>query len=182
MTPAGRLKAEKLAGAAFWCAGIVLVAVTLLPVLVIMAIGLVTGTTPSEDEGGIYGVASGYPAFDPQAWLIWIPAIVLLAFSLFTIPLPMRGMSGRGSAGLSRPVLTYVTLALFLMAFVNGGAFVGAPGIGPAGLYASLVVGLTFVLLLLRTIAGALRLVPKSWREGTPVQPRSPGEKDINVA
>jgi len=133
-----------------------------LPIAINIVIGFFTGTLPGEAAGGLLGFASGYPAFAPQNWLLWLPAAAMLFLAFWTIPSAVRGFHVS-----SRSTWAGATLTMFFTGLAISTAFAGAPGVGGEGVIAVLVLGATWILFALRAIAGALRLVPKSWREDT---------------
>lgn len=161
----GRLSAEDVSDIVYWCAGLFFLFAVLLPPILLMIIGLIAGTTPTEAQGGVLGVANGYPAFNPQAWLMWVPAAAMLFLSVWTIPLPLQSSSPFG-----RGALIGASFTMFIVGSVLSLAFVGAPGIDGQAVLASAGFGVAWVLLVLRALAGFFHLVPRSWREATPVK------------
>ncbi|PRY67022.1 hypothetical protein B0I08_108106 [Glaciihabitans tibetensis] len=151
---------ESIAHGVYTAAGVFFVVVCMLPVAIVMIIGLATGTAPTEAQGGVFGVADGYPAFNPQSWLLWIPAAAMIFLAIWTVPLPMRSRVGSGRAALAN-----TSLVMFLISLSLGIAFEGAPGINNQGVFAALIMAVAFALFLLRAVAGLVRLVPRAWRE-----------------
>jgi hypothetical protein len=158
-----RATAHKVTDALYWGTGIFFVLAIVLPAIVIMVIGLLSGTVPSEADGGVLGFGENYPAFDPQGWLLWVPAVSLLFLSLWTIPLPLTRFPGT-----SRSALITLSFTMTIIGTVLSIAFVGAPGIEADGVVAVAVIGAALVLFVLRALAGFLNLVPRSWREDAP--------------
>lgn len=154
-----RARAEAITDITFSLTTLYLVAVAMVPPIIIAIIGIVSGTFPTQQQGGLLGVASGYPAFNPQSWLLYPPAVVFLALSIYTIPLPLKDFLAT-----SRGFLTAFTLIFGVAVLETGTAYAGAPGIHNEGRYAGLFFVVAFVLLWLRTILGWLHLVPASWR------------------
>ena len=74
-------------GWTFVAAVVLTVLFSIVPFIVVTVIGLVQGTIPSSDAGGVYGTGPGYPAFQPPFWLLWIPAVLTLLLSVVTIPM-----------------------------------------------------------------------------------------------
>lgn len=167
MTRARQTQAEDLTDVVFWMAGVFYVLVGFVPVIVVMIIGIVGGTFPTEAQGGVWGWAPGYPAFEPQTWLFYPPALAALFLSLWTIPLPLRSFPGT-----SRAMLAWTSLGAFPLTAQLASAFHGAPGIGNEGIWAALIFAAAAVLLFLRLLLGALHLLPRSWREAAPTPRR----------
>lgn len=138
---------------------ILVVLFTLVPVIVIAIIGAAQGTVPSSEEGGFFGYAEGYPAFNPQNWLLLIPALGMLFLAFYTLPMRERSfLSG------NRALLFIVSTTAAGLAATFGSAFIGAPGVGAGGFIAAMVFAFAALLFALRGLLGWLRLVPKSWR------------------
>jgi hypothetical protein len=143
-----------------------------MPPLVIMLIGLFTSTSPTEAQGGVLGFADSYPAFDPQSWLLWVPAVVMLFLALWTIPLPLAKFPGT-----SRASLINASALMTFFGLILSTAFVGAPGIDGEAVIAALVLAVAFVLFVLRALIGLFRLVPRSWREAPPATRKRTSER-----
>lgn len=154
-----------MADAVFWISGVLLVVAGMLPILVVFLIGLVQGAVPSESEGGIWGHAERYPAFDPQTWLLLLPAAGTLFLSIWTIPLPLRGFPSTSRYQIGSFAVTGMIVSLLV-----GTAFAGAPGIGNEGLFAVPLFAIAFVLIVVRGILGSMRALPRAWREATPTK------------
>ena len=170
---------EKVTDVVFFFAVVTFALVGVLPIAIIIVVGFFSGTLPGEAAGGLLGYGSGYPAFDPQNWLLWLPASAMLFLAFWTIPSAVRGIHVS-----SRSTWAGATLTMFFMGLAISTAFVGAPGVDGEGVLAVLVLGLAWILFALRAIAGALRLVPRKWREdtmlvpvGSKFDPRSRAEK-----
>ena len=173
VTRAGQKKAEDLTDVVFSSAGVLFVLVGFVPAIIIMIIGIVSGTAPAEAEGGMWGWAPGYPAFDPQSWLLFLPALAALFLAVWTIPLPLRTFPGT-----SRAMLAWTSLGAVPITFLIGGAFMGAPGIANEGFWAAFGFLAAAALLFLRLLLGALHLLPRSWREAEPTARRR--RKSVN--
>ena len=137
-----------------------------LPIAIIIVVGFFAGTLPGEAAGGLMGVGSGYPAFNPQNWLLWLPAGAMLFLAFWTIPSAVRGFHVS-----SRSTWAGATLTMFFLGLGISSAFVGAPGVAGEGILAVLVFAVAWVLFALRALAGVLRLVPKNWRDDTTLVP-----------
>ena len=163
----------------FWIAGVFYVVTGFFPVIIIMIIGLVAGTSPLESDGGMWGWAPGYPAFDPQSWLFFLPALAALFLSVWTFPLPLRTFPGT-----SRAMLMWTSAGAVLLTAQMGAAFHGAPGIANEGIWASFLFAAAAALFFLRLLLGALHLLPRSWRETAPTPRRRrktvPGPTEVS--
>lgn len=171
-----RHKAETVTDIVYWGAGAFFFLTFLLPPIVIMVIGLIMGTVPSEADGGVLGFGPEYPAFNPQSWLLWVPAVAMAFLSIWTIPLPLSSFPGA-----SRTSLISSTFFMCFLGMILSTAFVGAPGIEGESIVAALVLGGAGLLFIVRALAGFFRLVPRSWREATPV-PRQRKKRKASVA
>jgi hypothetical protein len=171
VTRAQQKRAEDLTDIILPIAGVFYVVAGFVPVIVI--IGIVSGTAPTEADGGVWGWAPGYPAFDPQSWLFFLPALALLFLSIWTIPLPLRNFPGT-----SRAMLTWTSASAILITAQMGAAFHGAPGISNEGIWAAFIFAAAAVIFFLRLLLGVLHLVPRSWRETAPT-PRRQARKTI---
>ncbi|MGV8967027.1 MAG: hypothetical protein ACOH2F_12190 [Cellulomonas sp.] len=167
MTRANQKRAEDLTDVVFWAAGVFYVLAGFVPVILIMIIGIINGTSPDEADGGLWGVAPGYPAFDPQSWLFFLPALALLFLSLWTIPLPLRSFPGT-----SRAMLAWTSAGAVLLTAQMAAAFQGAPGIANEGIWAALIFAAAAALFFVRLLLGALHLLPRTWREADPTPRR----------
>jgi len=170
-----RATAERVADLVYWGAGAFFLLAFLLPPIVIMIIGLIAGTVPSEADGGVLGFGPSYPAFDPQAWLLWVPAAAMIFLAFWTIPLPLKSFPGA-----SRTALISATFLMCFLGMILSTAFVGAPGIEGESILAALTLGVAGLLFVVRALAGLFRLVPLSWREATPV-PRQRKNRKASV-
>lgn len=61
---------------------VLLVVFGVLPQIVVGLIGLVRGDIPAE---GVLGAGDGYPLFQPPFWLLWAPALLMLAAAVVSI-------------------------------------------------------------------------------------------------
>ena len=143
-----------------WVASTVLFGIV--PFIVVALIGLIQGTVPASDAGGIYGTGAGYPLFVPPFWLLWVPAVLGLVLSIATIPLRPKLdsflLSARGDLA-----------AFAFVGFVQTVAAAGAFG-GPQALtlfWCSLV---WLVAVALFTLRGAVDYVAEAWRLWGPKQ------------
>lgn len=164
-----RKRAEAITDIVYWLSSVFFLLACILPIIVIGIIGLATGTSPTEAQGGILGHADGYPAFNPQSWLLYVPAAGMLFLSIYTIPLPLRGFPGAG-----RLSLVNITFLMFFIGLLVSIAFVGAPGIENEGFLAVLVLLVALILFIVRWILGGLKLLPLAWREEPPKRRRTP--------
>jgi hypothetical protein len=117
-----RAKAQKLTDVLYLGSIAFFFVAIFLPPLVIMLIGLFAGTVPTEAEGGILGFADSYPAFNPQSWLMWVPAVVMLFLAFWTIPLSSAFVGAPGIEGESvvAALLFGVAFVLFLLRALFG--------------------------------------------------------------
>ncbi|WP_213815548.1 hypothetical protein [Glaciihabitans sp. dw_435] len=171
-----RKRAEAITDIVYWVSAAFYLVACLLPLIVIMIIGLIAGTVPTQAEGGVLGFADGYPAFNPQSWLLYVPALGVLFLSIWTFPLPLRSFPGA-----SRVSLVSITFFMFFIGLLVSSAFMGSPGIENEGFPAVLIMLLALVLFIVRWILGALRLLPASWREAPTVRRRTPKKAVTNV-
>ena len=126
--------------------------------LVVAIVGLVTQTVPPTDNGGLVGYAPGYPAFDPQTWLFFIPALSMLFLAIWTIPLPPSVIFfGRFS-------LVIFAWGQFLTCWLASISYPGAPNVLNVAEYATPLFVVAGGLLIHRMLAGAFHLVPAAWR------------------
>lgn len=127
-----------------------------LPSVVIFLIGLVEGTVPPK---GYLETGPGYPSFQPPFWLLWIPGLIALVFSVVSIPI-----SGKFPTYFWGSRLEMVTVAIFGWATT----FTAAVAYGAEQFLSLLILTgvwmLTIALIVLRGLFGALHLVPKSWQ------------------
>lgn len=180
VTKSFQQRAEDITSLVSWIAGVFFALVSFLPVLVIILIGIFSGVYPTQAEGGALATVPGYPAFNPQTWLFYIPAIATLFLAVWTIPLPLRAFPG-----VSRFSLILSSGLFAIIAFLFGGAFHGAPGIMNEGLWTGFIFLAAWLLFVLRALLGALHLLPRKWREARPTvrrQRRKPGVDVTNSA
>ncbi|MBD7957349.1 hypothetical protein H9651_06835 [Microbacterium sp. Sa4CUA7] len=85
---APKSRREVLTGRVFFWSGMGIVAFGMLPLLAVMVIGLAQGTVPVES--GVLGTGAGYPLFQPPFWLLWLPALGMVALTVITWPFPAR--------------------------------------------------------------------------------------------
>ncbi|MCR2785098.1 MULTISPECIES: hypothetical protein [unclassified Microbacterium] len=112
-----------LADRLFFWTGMTIVAFGLLPIILIAVIGLIQGTLPSEADGSITGTAAGFPLFQPPFWLLWLPAVGMLALTVITWPFPARFPAYFWGARFDMSVISGLGLMTTLVAAVAyGGA------------------------------------------------------------
>lgn len=128
----------------------------IVPYIVVGIVGLVAGTFPSSDQGGIYGTAAGYPFFQPPFWLLWIPALIMLVLSVVTIPMPSKLDSLLFSARADLAVFAFLGFTVTLAA-------VGAFG-GPQAETLLWACAVWLVAVALFTIRGAVDWTIGLWR------------------
>ena len=121
-------------GWTFVAAVVLTVLFSIVPFIVVTVIGLVQGTIPSSDAGGVYGTGPGYPAFQPPFWLLWIPAVLTLLLSVVTIPMRSKLESFVFSVRGDLAVFAFVG---FVQTIAAAGAFGGPQAV--TLLWASLV-------------------------------------------
>ncbi len=160
-------KAHRISDLVFFGSVVFFVIVCMGPALVIAVLGLTTGSTPTEEQGGFFGWSAKYPAFNPQSWTLFVPAIGLLFLSIFTIPLPLRRFPKPG-----RATFAWFAFVAFLFSIPLGTAYFGAPGIHNEGTLALFVYLAAWVLLVVRDILGWVHLVPRAWRESPTARSR----------
>jgi hypothetical protein len=139
-----------------------------LPLLGILILSLVFGNFPTDADPS----PEGYPAFTPPWWAMYPLVGVQIWATVLAFPLPLRGRRWGTRSGLALQ-----SVAVVLFTFMNGtvawgreGTFYGTDWLGILSLVCLLA-------LVLRMVAGYLRLVPRSWREyvdadGRVVDPR----------
>lgn len=87
--PEQRLRAvDKWIASLFVSSIFAVVVFGLLPSGVVSLVGGVQGMLPSTAQGGMLGIAPGYPFAQPPFWLLWIPALSMLVLSVLTFRLP----------------------------------------------------------------------------------------------
>lgn len=110
-------------GIAFVAASVMTVIFGIVPYIIIGLAGVISGNFPSSDQGGIYGVAPGYPWFQPPFWLLWIPAVIMFVLSIVTIPMASKldslFLSARGDLAVFAFLGLTVTLLFTLRGFVD---------------------------------------------------------------
>lgn len=150
-----RDRAERFAR---WLSYAVLIAVAvcdIIPIIVLAMIRLMMEPNAPRGE-----VPAGYPPFDTQLWLAWIPVVLLLALVIVTIPLPYRRTRGMG-----RITILVVVLLVFVASVARIAGELGLPGVASAGTSAIPAVILAIgAVHLLRIIAGGLGILPRRWR------------------
>lgn len=160
MSPAQRDRIERLSRPFALATGAAIVLCLMGPILVILFAGITRGIARGESppHGGL-AWAPGYPPFDPQLWLIWIPIVVIAVWIVMTIPVPLKREQGLGR-GMQFGFLfiifaaSTVLIAGFFRPVFHGGGVQWAPTV-------ILVIG---GVLLLRIALGWLGLLPRSWR------------------
>ncbi|MCU1445802.1 hypothetical protein [Cryobacterium sp.] len=155
------------------------VVVCLLPTVLVMVIGLVTGRTSAADPWNLLASAEGYPVFHPQAaWLLVPPAVTMFVLSVVTMPMGM----GSGSA-VDRPTLYVTSYGMAVLGFLASIAFQDAPDAGAGALVGLVAAGLLVVagvLFHVRNFLGSLDFVPWSWRPDLP-EPAPPVLHPVTV-
>lgn len=139
----------------FWARGWVIL-LGLAPVLVAMAVGAVQGTAVD----GAFFPAPDYPAFTTLSAGMLIPAVVLLAAALISLPLPLE--DSRGSRRVDMAWLAVLSIGVTLVSLVLDEGRPDSLDWAPyaaAGIFAAIV-----VLLTVRGVLSATKVLPKSWR------------------
>ncbi len=166
---ARRTRAERVTRIVFTASTIFFVVVGLGPIPVAGILGLVSGVYPTQEQGGIIGHVPGYPAFPYFAWLIFLPAAAALFLSVYTIPLPLKRVFA-----IRRSLLTLVVLFELGWSPVLAAAFFDkSADTYPVAVWAVPVFAVAFLLLLLRALLGALRVLPEAWRTEITTTPRA---------
>lgn len=155
-------RAAHIAARVEWWTAILIVALGILPIVVIAVIGLIQGTVPDSDDGGILGAGPGYPLFQPPFWLLWVPAVMMFGLSVATFPLPLQRFLW--GARLEMSTVAMVGFGTTLAASVAyGGQHIDLA-------WASLLHLAAIVLFGIRALLGALGWLPESWR----IEPKKP--------
>lgn len=143
-----------------------------LPTVGLLIGELVTGAIPQDGQ-----VPEGFPAFMPPWWAAYPQTLLLIALALGSLPLPLRGprATSRGT------LLIVLAMSFSTTLFIGAAAAAAEAHAGRVNFFGVDILfmiqlglaALTFV----RMVLGALRLVPRSWREyvdedGTVVSPK----------
>lgn len=143
-----------------------------LPTVGLLIGELVTGAIPQDGH-----LPEGFPAFMPPWWAAYPQTLLLIALALGSLPLPLRGprATTRGT------LLTVLVMSFSTTLFIGAATAVVEARAGRLNFFGVDILvmiqlglaALTFV----RMLLGALRLVPRSWREyvdedGTVVSPK----------
>lgn len=160
MSPALRDRIERVSRRLAFATAAAIVVCLLGPILVILGAAVIQGIARGEapPHGGL-AWAPGYPPFDPQLWLIWIPIAVIAVWIVLTIPVPLTRARGLGRGMQFGLLLVIFAASTILIAGFYRPVF---PGWGVQ--WAPTVILVIGGVLLLRIVLGWLRLVPKSWR------------------
>ncbi len=169
--PGWQKRALRVSDRVFFGSLVFFVIVCMGPALVIAVLGLLTGSTPTEEQGGFFGWSAEYPAFNPQSWTLFIPAAGMLFLSIWTIPLPLQRFPKPG-----RATFAWFAFVAFLFSIPLGTAYFGAPGIHNEGTLALFVYLVAWLLFVVRDILGWVHLVPLAWRDGPSVRTRRAGK------
>ena len=181
MKPATRDRIERLSNRLAFVVAMCIVVFLLGPLLVVLVTGFIRGVATGEwPANGGMGWEPGFPPFDPQLWLMWIPIAALTVWIIVTIPVPLKRSRGRGRFLQAMFWLMTTVLAITLIAGYSTAPWIQDPG-SAAALNGLLLVG---AVLALRVILGALRLLPRSWRmyldaDGHPEPPQSRGPSPL---
>lgn len=138
-----------------------------LPFIGILVLGLVFGNYPIEGQP----IPEGWPAYTPPWWAMYPLVAFLVVVTVFSTPLPLRGFrSLRFYLLVSATFIASVTLLSGAMALIRDHTFWGLD-------WLVLIPVLCGVAIVVRMIAGWMRLVPRAWREyldddGTVIEPR----------
>lgn len=116
--PAEKSPRVRLAGRVFFWSAMGVVAFGMLPLAIIAIIGIAQGTVPSEADGGIIGSAPGFPLLQPPFWLLWLPALGMLALTVITWPFPSRFPAYFWGARFDMSIISLVGLLTTLVAAV----------------------------------------------------------------
>lgn len=141
--------------APLWTA-ILVILFSVVPALIVVVIGLLHGSVPPD---GLLSAGSGYPAFQPPFWLLWIPGVVALIFALVSLPVSGRFPSYFWGGRLEMTVVALLGFFTTLEATIAFGAQQFSILFPLAGVWL-----LAIALIALRGMLGALRLVPAAWR------------------
>jgi MFS family permease len=184
MTPAARDRIERHARTYALVAAASVVLCLLGPMLVVLVAAVVQGiATGSPPPNGGLVWSEGFPPFDPQLWLIWIPIAVMAAWILITFPVPLRRTRGFGR------LLQFLFLVLtFVGTLILIAGFYAAPWIAPWGTeWAPTAILWVGAVLVVRVVLGWLRLLPRSWRvyldengDPEPERPYGPGSGPLS--
>lgn len=172
MTIGRRVEWEARFGDGLFLATILWIIFGALPTVGLLIGELVTGAIPKDGQ-----VSEGFPAFMPPWWAAYPQTLLLIALALGSLPLPLRGPRATTRSTLTTVLVMSFGTTLFLgaataVAEAHAGRF-NFFGLDILIMIQLGLVALTFV----RTVLGALRLVPRSWREyvdedGTVVSPK----------
>lgn len=159
----GGTRAEA-AYSAFILALLWIVVLGIVPMIAAMIVGMAQGTI-AED---VTTSSPGYPAFPVLSTGMAVPALVLAFVFVRTFTWPLKDLAGVGRSDIAW--LSFVGLGVLLASsslemdrLPEWAARINA--------YAMLLFFAVFALALVRMAAGALRLVPRSWRE-EPTKPK----------
>lgn len=151
--PSGRLE---VAYAIQYWARLWVILLGLLPVLMAMLVG----TLASTAVDGLFFPAPDYPAFTTLSAGLVLPALAMLTSAMISLPLPLEDRKGLRRVDM-------VWLALFSMAVTSVSLVLddGRPQALHAAPYvAAVLFAVVAVMLMLRGLLSALRLLPESWR------------------
>lgn len=143
-----------------------------LPTVGLLIGELVTGAIPQDGQ-----VPEGFPAFMPPWWAAYPQTLLLIALALGSLPLPLRGPRATSRGTLLIVLAMSFSTTLFIGAAAAAAeAHAGRVNFFGVDILVMIQLGLA-ALTFVRMVLGALRLVPRSWREyvdedGTVVSPK----------
>lgn len=139
----------------FWSTLWVLV-LGLLPVLFVMSMGAAQGTATR----GLFFAAGNYPAYTTFSAGLLLPAIGLLVASIMAIPLPLEDVRGARRSDMAWLSVFAIALTLVSLVLDEGrAAWLHLAPYAAIGMFA-----LVIVVVALRGLLGAMKLLPRSWR------------------
>jgi MFS family permease len=134
--------------------------------MLVYVVQIVAAQAMQEEFGSTGIVATAW------RWLAWVPALVYTGAVLISLPLPrLGGRDTRWSKDgrmrippMGRGVLLFFGVLLFLSTAGHAVSFLPRDATEPAAGYVAYLMAGAILLLLLRMVLGALRLLPRSWR------------------
>ena len=161
MSPATRDRIEHLSIRIDYAVIASIVLCLLIPVIAQLVAAFVRGLTTGRwlEGQGLY-TEGDFTLWDTQLWLAWVPVVLLAAWVIVTLPVPLRRP---GVAGRFNQLITAVGVLVATVPRVVGG--LASPDIPNWGTESIFVVILAIGgLIIARILLGRLRLVPRSWR------------------
>lgn len=151
--PHGRVE---LAGALYYWSSLWVRLLGALPIAIVMVVGVINGTA----DDGLFFPVPGYPAFTTlSAWLV-VPALLLLASTVISVPLPLEDRFGPRRGDFAWLGVAGVAISLVSLVLDDGRPdWQHAAPYVAAGMFA-----MTVVIVLVRGLLAAAKLLPRSWR------------------